>query len=200
MEPRAKTMVRAIVRGTLVLGVMPYVAYLVSLQLFGTAILVGPYLVVSPLLAVMVLSGLFYLRWFIERRINASVADPALSETANRFALELGMSQVSVFFQPNDGENHPVAVRMDKDEMYVMVRPWSQLNEAEREFGIAKTLTFKHKWRRPWEIQRWLWLLALFAGCVIASQNLWSILVTHTVGLVGIVYLQDLLTKRTTIA
>ena len=200
MERKAKDTVRRLLKDALILGVLPYVAYLVAQWLFDSALLVGPYLLASPLIAVTIFARTIRLDKLFGAKKTASEADPALSERASRFSIELGLSQVSVFIESEDADSFHPAIRMHEDGLHVKFEQWSQMSEPERDFGMAQTMAYKAKARKPAKVTTWIMDIALFAGYVIATQNLWLILVMHTGGLAAFHYLQQRVDAKTTLA
>jgi len=200
MDSKGANLAKAILAAVILCGALPFAAYLVSLAIFGDAILVGPFLLVSPILAMWVAGAAFSLcyPWF--QRRNREVPDPTLSDLANQFGSELGIPRVDVYLQPNQANDYFCPVLLHGTRVDVRSDQWLQLSKGEREFAMAQPLANKAVGRRPWTALRWQLISLLFLCAVGASQSLWFIIPAQSLGAVWLMFANIHYMKTSTLA
>lgn len=179
---------------------LPFVAYLSGRAIFGEAVLVGPFLLVSPILAMSAVGTAFSLcyPWF--QRRNKEVPDPALSDLANQFGSEIGFPRVDVYVQPSHPTDYFCPVVLHGTRVDVRSDQWLQLSKGEREFAIAQPLAGKAVGRRPWTSLRWQIISLLFLCAVGTSQSLWFIIPAQSLGAVWLMFANIHYMKTSTLA
>lgn len=180
-------------------GVLPFAAWYAVDHWFGNGSLVGPYLYVSPMIALTSLSMVLRGHFRSDRK-NASVSDPALEAMANQYAAQLGLANQTVLLQPEDSIERQHPIWICGDLVNVFSEPWRKLSDDEKQFAMAQSLSALKI--QLIESRRWrpLIMVAFFASCMAAASNLWSILVLHTGTLLALYYYVQMREFRRTLA
>lgn len=151
-----------------------FLAYAIALKLNPGARLVGPFLLLSPILALTFVSlvnaafrgqGEQYER-FIELEDRVGRLDHKLKKLPDIFA----------FTDPKSKGT----VQVFAGRIYVNTANWSDLNWAERDFLLARAIAKLEEQASHNVRSLFVWGGVLIGG-VLAALNLWSILATHAV-------------------
>lgn len=183
----------------LVLGIgMPWLVWFLTKLAYTRAILEGPFVFMSPVLAV----GLFVLALGIRdaRPLNLSVSDLALEIEVNGVGEKLGLPHRKVFSQPEDGRKYRWPIAIYSEYVLVYLEQWRGWDPRLRDFMLAFSLAYESK--SDGELKRNVIFGAIFAvvGSFLACINLWLILPMHSLALVGAYLLANRHARRNVLA
>ena len=184
--------------GVLQVLVAPFLAYKLVETVTGHAFLVGPYLLVSPMIAMLVVA-LFMRRSFDPQEKKGLEAGGQLQELADWYANELGTPKVSVEFFSRPESGYCLAISNSAGSVHIVKELWEEIPRSQQEFALADVMAFRSVAKVQTGL-RWLSPVLLFAACCVASINLWAIIPLHTIGLSYIVWWPSRLMRRQTLA
>jgi hypothetical protein len=167
---------------------IPYLSWRVAVAFDPEALLVGPYLLASPLLALHVgVTAMYFFGPPVfrgEHRRDAKPS-PALTKRARQLGVEVGLGQVDVLIMTSQSDNPRSAPFMSDGIIYVYNMLWSQLSHSAQDFALARALAKDTKSRRAAHVVTWTLLFSTGIG---AALNLWLILLIHATGVTGLLF------------
>lgn len=143
-------------------------------QLNPGAFLVGPFLLLSPLIALAIVALPSSFRREPHEKYRES---EELRDRVNE--LEHGLKKAPKVLLFADAE-YPSQVSVSGNYIYVNTAKWEDLSWAERDFLLARGVA-KLEGQTKWKGIGWLILAGQILAGVVAALNLWSILVIHAV-------------------
>ena len=183
----------------LFLGIgMPWLVWYLTQLAYPSAILEGPFVFMSPILAVGLF--LFALGMRDARPLNLSVSDLALEIEVNGVGEKLGLRHRKVFSQPEDGRKYRWPVAIFSEYVLVYLEQWRSWDPRIRDFMLAYSLAYES--RSDKDLKRIVIAGFVFAvvGSILACINLWLILPMHSLALVGAYFIANGHARRNVLA
>jgi hypothetical protein len=152
---------------------LPAIAWYAARAFDPDAQLVGGYLLVSPMLAMLIGAFVFSRRY---RQDQSRVVSEPLTEHAKKLAegLRIKPFSVMVYDEPEGRQE----ASTHQGQIYVNLPIWNSLSPAERDFVLAKSVAALAD-KRDHYLHRLAFWSVLLVGCSIATLNLWLILPMH---------------------
>jgi len=177
---------------------MPLLVWFLARFAYPSAILEGPFVFMSPFLAISLLVFVLSLR--DARPLNLSVSDLALEIEFNEVGERLGLQRRKVFSQPEDGRKYRWPIAIYSEYVLVYLEQWRDWDPRLRDFMLAYSLAYESGSDR--ELRRNVIFGVIFAvaGSFLACINLWLILPLHSIALGGAFFLAKRHARRNVIA
>jgi hypothetical protein len=162
------------------LGLLPYLCWLVALQLDERAVLVGPYLLVSPLIALSfgaIFAWLMRGTWSRGERSAQYPVSENLTTRARLLAEEASVSEVEVRLY--EDPNASLTLHVSDGVIYANLATWRKMPSEAQDFALARNIASLEAQGRVHVLQA-IWKYAIIGVCaVIAALNPWTILAIH---------------------
>lgn len=166
-------------------GVLPAAAWLIGHAFTEKPILAGPFVFMSPILAIGCVLMLCSFVRFIEK--NRLFRDTELEDEINAIGAQLGLQPLKVYPQLRDSKprSSPLDVWSDGIDVYSTI--WNAFNKRQRDFLVVHALAKSSG--EDSLVKRYIVLLTVLAivGSVLASLSLWTILISQSVGTLVII-------------
>src|SRR5688572_15879009 len=163
---------------------IPLLAYFLGTAVFGEAILVGPFVLMSPFLAV----GIFALISVRDETDTLGAARPAeqeLQTVFNNVGAGLGYKEIQVLVQPEDGNRRNWPLEISDSTVLVFEKYWSGFHISDRKFLAAYSLARDKGVESLITKNIYALSLITLGACLVTTQNLWAILPIHSGALIA---------------
>lgn len=150
-----------------------FAAFGIAQQIAPEARLVGPFLLLSPMLAISIAA----LPNLVRGRSGKYLESDEIRDRFEQFEHRLKKAPIVMLFSD---EKYPLIVDSQAEIVYVNTARWNDLSWAERDFLLARSIA-KLEGEAKRKYVGWLLLGAMLLAGVIAAVNLWTILASHAI-------------------
>ena len=163
---------------------IPLLAYFLAVALFGQAILVGPFVLMSPFLAFGILA-LIHVGFEADLPAATKSAEDDLQAVFNDIGAGLGYKNLQVLVQTEDGKRHKWPLDVDENKVLVFERFWNGFHVTDRKFLAAYSLARNIGVESLINKNIYVLAFVVLGACLITTKNLWAILPIHSGALIA---------------